>query len=92
MDRDNRWERVSKAYYLLTGKEADHKAASATEAVQHYYDNPLDNSRKGDEFVVPTWVTDDVRRSCWPLLLMGTRLIFYNYRGRPSAGNHSRIY
>ena len=80
MDRDNRWERVSKAYYLLTGKEADHSAASATEAVQHYYDHPLDDSRKGDEFVVPTWITDEAGA---PIATIGDgdAVVFYNYRG-----------
>ena len=56
MDRDNRWDRVSKAYHMLTGKRADATAGSAAEAVQAYYGKPLDDSRKGDEFIVPTWV------------------------------------
>ena len=80
MDRDNRWERVSKAYHLLTGKAADHSAASAVEAVRHYYDNPLDDSRRGDEFVVPSWVTDE---SGAPIATIGDgdAVVFYNYRG-----------
>ncbi|MCB1122408.1 MAG: 2,3-bisphosphoglycerate-independent phosphoglycerate mutase, partial [Verrucomicrobiae bacterium] len=80
MDRDNRWERVSKAYYLLTGKSADFLASSAAEAVQHYYDNPLDDSRKGDEFVVPSWIVDDAGK---PIATIenGDAVVFYNYRG-----------
>jgi 2,3-bisphosphoglycerate-independent phosphoglycerate mutase len=80
MDRDNRWERVSKAYYLLTGKQAENRAVSAIEAVQHYYEHPLDDSRKGDEFVVPTWIVDDSGK---PIATVGNgdAVVFYNYRG-----------
>lgn len=80
MDRDNRWERVSKAYHMLTGKEAEESATSAIKAVQHYYDNPIDSSRKGDEFITPTWVVDD---SGQPLATVGNgdAVVFYNYRG-----------
>jgi len=80
MDRDNRWERVSKAYHLLTGKEADNTETSARDAVQAYYDNPLDDSRKGDEFVVPTWVVDEAGV---PVATIGNgdAVLFYNYRG-----------
>ena len=80
MDRDNRWERVSQAYHMLTGKEAGNTAGSAAEAVQHYYDNPLDSSRTGDEFVPPTWVVDQTGA---PLATIGNgdSVVFYNYRG-----------
>jgi len=80
MDRDNRWERVSQAYNMLTGKESGNTARTATEAVQHYYDNPLDSSRKGDEFVLPTWVVDEEGS---PLATIGNgdSVVFYNYRG-----------
>src|SRR5574343_1599086 len=40
MDRDNRWERVQKAYDMLTGKAAA-TAPSAEAAVQAYYEKPL---------------------------------------------------
>lgn len=47
MDRDQRWDRVSKAYTLLTGGNGvDHKSAS--EAVQASYDGDI-----GDEFMEP---------------------------------------
>lgn len=80
MDRDNRWERVSKAYYMLTGKKAEATAKSAEAAVQQYYDKPANDSQKGDEFIVPTWVVgaDDK-----PLASIGDgdAVLFYNYRG-----------
>src|SRR5690606_8344172 len=57
MDRDNRWERVQRAYACLTGHGTDltsiRSATDAAEAVQRYYDNPSSDSRRGDEFVEP---------------------------------------
>ena len=50
MDRDNRWERVARAYDMLTGRKADASAPDAAAAVQAYYDKPLNDSQKGDEF------------------------------------------
>ena len=79
MDRDNRWERVGKAYFMLTGKVAA-TAPSASAAVQAYYDKPLNDSQKGDEFVPPTWVTGKDGK---PLATIrdGDAVLFYNYRG-----------
>jgi len=80
MDRDNRWDRVSKAYFMLTGKHAEATAESAAEAVQSYYDKPLDDSRKGDEFILPTWI---VGADGEPVATIGhgDAVLFYNYRG-----------
>ncbi|HEY1108922.1 MAG TPA: 2,3-bisphosphoglycerate-independent phosphoglycerate mutase [Opitutaceae bacterium] len=80
MDRDNRWERVSKAYYMLTGSKADATAPNAAAAVQAYYDKPLNDSQKGDEFVPPTWI---VGADGKPLATFanGDAVLFYNYRG-----------
>ncbi|PTX94401.1 2,3-bisphosphoglycerate-independent phosphoglycerate mutase [Opitutus sp. ER46] len=80
MDRDNRWDRVSKAYWLLTGKQALATAPSAVAAVQQYYDKPANDSQKGDEFIVPTWV---VGADGKPVATIGNgdSVVFYNYRG-----------
>lgn len=80
MDRDNRWDRVSQAYFMLTGRKAAKTAPDAAAAVQAYYDRPLDDSRKGDEFVPPTWITGADGR---PLAAIadGDAVVFYNYRG-----------
>jgi len=80
MDRDNRWERVQKAYDLLTGKSAVATAKSAVEAVQQYYDQPLSETQKGDEFVSPTAI---VGADGKPLAAFanGDAVLFYNYRG-----------
>ena len=79
MDRDERWDRVGRAYNMLTGKQGE-KAASAPAAIQAYYDNPTSDSNVGDEFVPPTWIVDDAGN---PLATIGDgdAVVFYNYRG-----------
>lgn len=80
MDRDNRWDRVQKAYDCLTARAVERTAASASEAIQAYYDNPLDSSRNGDEFIVPTAIVGDDGQ---PLgtIKDGDSVIFFNFRG-----------
>lgn len=80
MDRDNRWDRIQKAYECLVGKKSDYTARSATEAVQRYYNNPLDASRNGDEFIVPTMIVDKEGTPIGPIQ-DGDSVIFFNYRG-----------
>jgi 2,3-bisphosphoglycerate-independent phosphoglycerate mutase len=80
MDRDNRWERVQKAYDLLVGRAAVATATSATQAVQQYYDKPLSETQKGDEFVAPTAIVGaDGKRLA--AIADGDAVFFYNYRG-----------
>jgi 2,3-bisphosphoglycerate-independent phosphoglycerate mutase len=74
MDRDNRWERVRKAYDALTGApgpEADNAAA----AVQNYYNHPTDANTTGDEFVTPTRVRGTA------FIQDGDSVLFFNFRG-----------
>jgi len=52
MDRDNRWERVEKAYAALVYGEGE-KNPDAVDAMQKSYDNGIT-----DEFIVPTVVTE----------------------------------
>jgi 2,3-bisphosphoglycerate-independent phosphoglycerate mutase len=80
MDRDNRWERVSKAYFMLTGQKAEGTARTAEEAVQNYYAHPLSPTQNGDEFVPATWVVDANGK---PIATIGDgdAVLFYNYRG-----------
>jgi len=80
MDRDNRWDRVSKAYYLLTGQKADATAKSAVEAVQAYYDKPLSETQQGDEFVSPTWIVGADGKPV-ATIADGDAVIFFNFRG-----------
>jgi 2,3-bisphosphoglycerate-independent phosphoglycerate mutase len=80
MDRDNRWERVQQAYDLLTGRKIAATASSAEAAVQNYYDQPLSETQKGDEFVPATAI---VGADGKPLASFanGDAVLFYNYRG-----------
>ncbi|MFZ5494752.1 MAG: 2,3-bisphosphoglycerate-independent phosphoglycerate mutase [Verrucomicrobiota bacterium] len=80
MDRDNRWERVQKAYDMLTGKAAVATAESAEAAVQAYYDNPLSPTQAGDEFVPATWILGADGKPV-ATLANGDAVLFYNYRG-----------
>ncbi len=51
MDRDNRWERVEKAYAALVYGEGE-KNPDAVDAMQKSYDNGVT-----DEFIIPTVIT-----------------------------------
>ncbi|MCD8483341.1 MAG: 2,3-bisphosphoglycerate-independent phosphoglycerate mutase [Verrucomicrobia bacterium] len=80
MDRDLRWERVQKAYDCLTGRTIERSARSAREAIEYYYANPLDSSRNGDEFVVPTAIVDSAGAPVG-LIKDGDAVVFFNFRG-----------
>src|ERR1043166_8613859 len=74
MDRDNRWDRVEKAYRLLTdgvGKPFPTAKAAAID----YYKNASESSRAGDEFIIPS-VTSRMRP-----IRTGDSVIFFNFRG-----------
>ncbi|WP_438482639.1 2,3-bisphosphoglycerate-independent phosphoglycerate mutase [Oleiharenicola lentus] len=80
MDRDNRWERVQKAYYMLTGKKSEATAPNAEAAIANYYAHPLSPTQNGDEFVPATWI---VGADGKPVATFGNgdAVLFYNYRG-----------
>jgi 2,3-bisphosphoglycerate-independent phosphoglycerate mutase len=79
MDRDNRWERVKKAYDLLTGAgEAPMVFPTAAAALQAYYDQPTNDSQQGDEFITPRVIGNDWKDT---RIASGGSVIFYNYRG-----------
>lgn len=73
MDRDNRWDRVQKAYELLTEGKADRLATRADGAVQAAY-----KARETDEFISPTTV---IGRDEVPYTVDDNdALIFMNFR------------
>ncbi len=72
MDRDNRFERVEKAYAALTYGEGA-TAPTAGEAMQQSYDRG-----DTDEFVLPTVVTTDGRPTA--VIAPNDSVIFYNFR------------
>ncbi|MCK5808339.1 2,3-bisphosphoglycerate-independent phosphoglycerate mutase [bacterium] len=73
MDRDNRWDRVEKAYSALTQGIAL-KERDACDAIQHSYDRG-----ETDEFVEPTTITDENEN---PVALIedGDAILFFNFR------------
>lgn len=79
MDRDHRWERVEKAYRLLT-EGVGHTVPTAAAAYQNYYERPSDNSRQGDEFIEPTAVVGSDGKPIGTIR-DGDAVIFYNFRG-----------
>jgi len=73
MDRDNRWDRVQKAYELITDGKADRLSTRADGAVQAAY-----KARETDEFVSPTTV---IGRDEVPYTVNDNdALIFMNFR------------
>jgi 2,3-bisphosphoglycerate-independent phosphoglycerate mutase len=79
MDRDNRWQRVEKAYRAITAG-AGPIFSSAEAAVQNYYDHPTDTNMTGDEFITPSVISDD-GKTPRAIVKDGDSIIFYNYRG-----------
>ena len=73
MDRDNRWERVEKAYQAMTQGIGEF-APSAVEAVQQSYDKG-----ETDEFVLPTVIQADGLPAA--KIGAGDGVIFFNFRG-----------
>ncbi|MFR1671720.1 MAG: 2,3-bisphosphoglycerate-independent phosphoglycerate mutase [Candidatus Gastranaerophilaceae bacterium] len=69
MDRDNRWDRIEKAYNALLLGEGEH-AASAKEAVEKSY-----SRGENDEFVLPTIIGTEESR-----IHDNDSVIFWNFR------------
>ncbi|MCZ6503225.1 MAG: 2,3-bisphosphoglycerate-independent phosphoglycerate mutase [Gammaproteobacteria bacterium] len=72
MDRDNRWERVEPAYYLVTHGISDYTAESPEEALHEAY-------RRGesDEFVKPTTIAVSGQSVA---MSDGDAVVFMNFR------------
>jgi 2,3-bisphosphoglycerate-independent phosphoglycerate mutase len=80
MDRDNRWERVRRAYDMLTGRTTTDEAprfATAAAAITDYYEHPISDNQQGDEFITPCAIGDTQAHR----VRDGDAVIFYNYRG-----------
>lgn len=72
MDRDNRWDRVEKAYRAMVNGEGN-QANSAAEAIQSSYDSDVN-----DEFVVPTVILENGKPVA--TIKENDSVIFYNFR------------
>jgi len=80
MDRDNRWDRVQRAYDCLTGRKVERSATSAVAAIQMQYDAPETSGTKGDEFCPPTAIVGEDGAAIGSIQ-DGDSLVFYNFRG-----------
>lgn len=92
MDRDDRWDRIARAYQCIAGCDVAHPglenmpaprdARSAAEAVQAYYDCPSEPSRTGDEFITPTRIVhDSTAPETVGRVTEGDAVVFFNFRG-----------
>ncbi|MBP5193799.1 MAG: 2,3-bisphosphoglycerate-independent phosphoglycerate mutase [Clostridia bacterium] len=72
MDRDNRWERVEKAYDMLTVGTGIH-AENAAEAIEESYKNEIT-----DEFILPTNIVENGKPI--GLIEAGDSIVFFNFR------------
>ena len=79
MDRDNRWDRVEKAYRMLTLGEGL-RSPTGPEAAGRYYANPTGGSHQGDEFILPTLIGDD-DQAAGATIADGDGVLFFNFRG-----------
>ncbi len=72
MDRDNRWERVVKAYEMLTLGNGE-QASDAAAAIEESYQKDVT-----DEFILPTNIVENGK----PVALVekGDSIIFFNFR------------
>src|SRR5712691_508401 len=80
MDRDNRWERIEKAYRAMVHGEAEGKTADPVEAVTRSYEQGVT-----DEFVKPIVITGSAGAPGKPdlpacLIRDEDGVIFYNFR------------
>lgn len=69
MDRDNRWDRVERAYRLMTEAQADFYFDDASSALEAAYARD-----ESDEFVQPSWVGERTP------IADGDSVVFMNFR------------
>lgn len=73
MDRDNRWDRVEKAYRLLTEAEAEHRYSTSQDALSAAYARD-----ENDEFVAASVIQAEGQDSA--AIADGDTVIFMNFR------------
>lgn len=73
MDRDNRWDRIQKAYEAMVDGVADVTASSASEAIQASYDRGV-----YDEQILPTVIQKNGKPVA--KIEKGDAVIFFNFR------------
>jgi 2,3-bisphosphoglycerate-independent phosphoglycerate mutase len=75
MDRDNRWERVEKAYRAIVHGDSETKFADPIAAIRASYENGVT-----DEFVLPAVITKEKSSEPRGVIRDDDAVIFFNYR------------
>ena len=75
MDRDNRWERIEKAYRAMVHGDADTKSPDPVAAITHSYEQGVT-----DEFVLPIVITDPQTGQPAGPIRDDDSVIFFNFR------------
>ncbi len=75
MDRDNRWERIERAYRAMVHGDAAHKSADPIVAMQASYDRDVT-----DEFVEPVVITEADGVTPRGRIQSDDAVIFFNFR------------
>ncbi len=73
MDRDNRWERIERAYQLLTEGTAQYQANTTAAALRAAYQR-----EESDEFVLPTTICNDQQEAA--VVSDNDTVLFMNFR------------
>jgi 2,3-bisphosphoglycerate-independent phosphoglycerate mutase len=73
MDRDNRWERIERAYQMLTEGATEHQAHTAAAALGAAYQRS-----ENDEFVLPTVICNDQQDAA--VVRDNDTVLFLNFR------------
>ncbi|HEY6131712.1 MAG TPA: 2,3-bisphosphoglycerate-independent phosphoglycerate mutase, partial [Halioglobus sp.] len=73
MDRDNRWDRIARAYRLLTEGTCDHRARNTTDALRAAYERG-----ESDEFVLPTVIGNEQQEAI--TVSDNDTVLFMNFR------------
>jgi len=77
MDRDNRWERMERAYNAAVHGESEKRATDPVEAVKQGYEQGVT-----DEFMLPVVITDGAGAAAKPVGCIRDEdaVVFFNYR------------
>ena len=80
MDRDNRWDRIERAYRCLVGTP-DAFISNAVAALEREYEHPESETLRGDEFMPPTALGASLSAVAESRIKDGDSVIFFNFRG-----------
>ncbi len=80
MDRDNRWDRIEKAYMAIANGESDRRAQDPLQAINQSYEGKV-----YDEQFIPTVLTGEDGAAVGPIK-DNDSIIFYNFWADPGPG------